>query len=76
MPALNRAPNERELQKPKIRSCGRRGVSWVSGRKKWKASICVDNRVIDLGFFKDKQDAVLAREEAEMKYLGVYRRKE
>lgn len=55
---------------------GRRGVSWVSGRKKWKASICVDNRVIDLGFFKDKQDAVLAREEAEMKYLGVYRRKE
>lgn len=55
---------------------GRRGVSWNSRRKRWKSTICVNNRVISLGFFENVQEAVHAREEAEEKYLGRYRRKE
>jgi len=47
---------------------GCRGVSYCNSWKVWKASINVNKKRINLGSFKDKEEAVKAREEAELKY--------
>lgn len=44
------------------------GVGWGNDRYVWKASISVDGRNKFLGRFKNIQDAVKARWEAEVKY--------
>lgn len=47
---------------------GHKGITFSSNR--WWARIWVNSRAINLGRFRDKQDAVKAREEAEIKYYG------
>lgn len=47
---------------------GVRGVSQVKKKGLWRADIGVKGRKIYLGSFKDKGDAIKAREEAEEKY--------
>jgi hypothetical protein len=49
---------------------GRTGVYWFKRVNKWIAAIVVDNRQIHLGYFVNFEDAVKAREEAEIKYYG------
>ncbi len=44
------------------------GVSWKTGESKWVAQITLDNKNKYLGIFKDKDDAVKTRWEAERKY--------
>lgn len=46
------------------------GVCWHKKHKQWCAYICVDYKQIYLGMFDDKEAAVKARKEAEIKYLG------
>lgn len=58
------------------RSCGKNntsGVVGVSFNKKdglWYSYIQVNKKLIGLGYFKEKDDAIKARKEAEMKYFG------
>ena len=48
------------------------GVNWDASRKKWAARITVNYKYICLGRHTKKEDAVLARKEAERKYgFGV-----
>lgn len=47
---------------------GRKGVSWDKTRGKWIASICVKQKTKYLGRFDKFEDAVKARELAEMEY--------
>jgi hypothetical protein len=49
---------------------GKSGVSWYTQSEKWSAEIHVENRHIRLGMFSNFDDAVKAREEAELKYYG------
>lgn len=49
---------------------GKTGVSYHKLADKWQASICVENVQIYLGLFQDFEDAVRAREEAELKYFN------
>ena len=49
-----------------------KGYSWNKGMKKWEAQICVNYKNIKLGYFIDKQDAIKARKEAELKYFGKF----
>lgn len=49
---------------------GRTGVSFYSACGKWSAEIHVNNKHIRLGMFSDFEDAVNAREKAELKYYG------
>lgn len=44
------------------------GVNWIASENKWRAQISVDNKTIYLGSFSNKEDAILARKEAEDKY--------
>lgn len=45
------------------------GVFYESRRKKWRARIRVNRQDVTLGFFDKKEDAILARKDAEKKYL-------
>lgn len=49
---------------------GKSGVSFYSRTGKWSAEIHVENQHIRLGYFVNFEDAVKAREEAELKYYG------
>lgn len=49
---------------------GKSGVSFYTQNNKWSAEIHVDNNHIRLGMFVNFEDAVKAREEAELKYYG------
>ena len=55
---------------------GRIGVVWSKRDNKWRAKIKTDGKEIHLGSFAKLEDAVKAREDAEEKYFGEYRRKE
>ena len=52
------------------------GVVWNKRQDKWHARIRYQNREIHLGDFKDIEDAIKARKEAEIKYFGEFRREE
>lgn len=67
--------NNHNHGKSKMNTSGHTGVSWDVDRKKWFARIKIDNKHINLGRFSNLQDAIAAREVAEVKYFGEYRRK-
>lgn len=50
---------------------GVRGVSYCNTYKKWIAQIGVKNKVKNLGYFKNFEDAVKARKKAEKKYFAI-----
>lgn len=52
---------------------GTKGVSWNKRFQKWMAYIQVDKKRMHLGYFDNKNDAIRARKEAEIKYFGEYR---
>lgn len=56
----------------KKNTSGIAGVSWHKGAKKWRARIGINGKTINLGLYKDKNDAILARKEAEKLYFGEY----
>ena len=62
---------------PKHNVSGVRGVSWHKYRKGggcWMARIEVNGKVIHLGVFSEKDDAIAARRKAEELYCGQFRR--
>lgn len=54
----------------KSSSTGKTGVTWSKKGNRYEARISKDNKEYYLGYFKCFDDAVKAREEAEMKYYG------
>lgn len=56
----------------KNNTSGVTGVSWHKRDKVWQARIKVNYKYICLGRFKNFDDAVQARKEAEEKYFGEY----
>lgn len=50
---------------------GHRGVGWCATTGKWRARIKVDKSEKFLGYFDDKADAIIARQEAERE-LGIF----
>lgn len=47
---------------------GHKGVRWIEARKKWTAYIGIQGKVKNLGYFDEKEDAILARKKAEEIY--------
>ena len=47
------------------------GVNWSKEKKKWEVRINCRKKCIRLGRFKNKEDAIKVRKEAELKYYGV-----
>jgi len=48
------------------------GVFWRAGHQRWQVNIRVNRRLIHLGSFTQKQDAIEARRLAEAKYFGEF----
>ena len=55
---------------------GVKGVNWRKDIQKWRAFIQVEGKFISLGTYTNKEDAIKARKEAEVKYFGEFRRKD
>ena len=51
---------------------GTTGVSWNKLRNYWEARITVNKKLIFLGKFNNKEDAIRIRKQAEEKYFGEY----
>ena len=64
--------NQRNKGKNKNNSSGFKGVSWREDRQKWYASIGVDGKQKNLGYFDNKEDAAIARDVASKKYHGDF----
>ena len=60
----------RHLQKNN--TSGVTGVSWHKQSNKWEAYIKVNQKMIHLGHYAVKEDAISARKMAERKYFGEY----
>lgn len=60
---------------PKNNTSGIIGVYFVKSRNKWRAEIQYNNNKINLGSYTNKEDAIKARLEAELKYFGEYKSK-
>lgn len=52
------------------------GVYWNKIMNKWVSQIGIDGKLIYLGSFDNKEDAIKARKDAEIKYFGEFRYKE
>ena len=60
--------NSRNTTLQKNNKSGVTGVSWNADRQKWVAMIWQNSKPIPLGRFKNKADAIAAREQANIKY--------
>lgn len=60
---------------PSNNTSGILGVRYRSDRSKWYAEIQVNNKKMCLGSYIDKEDAIRARLEAEIKYFDEYKSK-
>ena len=58
----------RDRKPRKNNTSGHSGVCWAKDRQKWRAYITVDGRVIHLGQYEKKENAIEARVKAEKKY--------
>lgn len=70
--ASNAISNQRNKRLSSANKSGCVGVSKSSGRSRWRASIKVDGKTIDLGSFINYEEAVSARKAAEKEY-GFHR---
>ena len=60
--------NKKNLRLMGRNTSGFTGVQYHKGTKKWRAVITVDGSHIHLGLFKDKEDAIRSRIDANKKY--------
>lgn len=60
--------NLRNVRKSKNNTSGVTGVSWSAYHEKWAARIKTDYKLLHLGVFINKEDAIAARKAAEVKH--------
>ena len=60
--------NAKNNSMPKSNTSGFVGVNFSKSVGKWHARICFDGKRINLGYFALKDEAILARKEANVKY--------
>lgn len=73
---VDRKGNAINAKTRKDNTSGKRGVSWLKRSQKWQVDIQYDNQKKYIGVFSDFREALKAREEAENKYFGIYKREE
>lgn len=65
---VTKRENNFNKRKPSNNTSGHNGVAWDKNRQKWMASIRIDRKNIFLGRYDEIDDAVRARENANVKY--------
>lgn len=64
---VTHAQNHQNRAVGRANKSGSRGVCWAANDRRWRASITVGGKSVYLGNFKEKEDAIAAREHAERK---------
>jgi hypothetical protein len=67
---VNHSEQMRNKRTPKNNTSGVKGVYWHKSECKWIAQLKINNKIKHLGYFKDKNEAIAARQAAEQKYLS------
>ena len=67
-----RSQNQCNMSTPRTNTSGYKGVSWSSSRNKWVAHIGYNRKVKNLGRFDSFEDAVKARDSAEINIHGEF----
>lgn len=70
---VNQSENSMNRSLAKNNTSGVVGVAWSKLEQKWKAYIKINQRMIHLGTFSNKEDAIKARKNAEIQYFGEHR---
>lgn len=65
--------NARNFVQNKNNKSGVTGVFWLEKNKKWMVRITADYKMIYLGLFDKKEDAISARKQGELEYWGDVR---
>ena len=65
---VSSSENSRNMAIGKKNKSGVIGVSFYKSRNKWRATIMSNNKQKHLGYFGNKDDAISARKDAEIKY--------
>lgn len=73
---VNHYQNASNCRISKNNTSGYKGVYWHEPAQKWEVLIQYNNKLINLGLYSDMNDAIKARQEAEIKYFGEYRYQE
>jgi len=73
---VNRPQNSMNKDKPSNNTSGIKGVWWDKRRNKWTAEIKIYKKKKYLGAFNNINDAINAREKAEIQYQKEYKYKE
>ena len=68
----NRTENNRNHSIGKNNTVGIIGIYWNKRNNNWRSSITVNRKRIELGSYKNKDDAIFARLQAEQKYFGEF----
>ena len=66
--AVTHNENCRNISMQKVNKSGFNGICWHKKAGKWQAYISVQGRCIHLGYFTDKNNAISARKEANIKH--------
>ncbi len=65
---VDKQTNQRNTRLSKNNTSGKMGVTWNKRKNKWLTRIKVNYKDVFLGYFIELSDAIIAREEAELKY--------
>ena len=60
--------NQQNMRRSRANQSGVTGVCWDKNKRRWKATIGVDGKTVNLGRFLTIKQAIQARQEAEAKY--------
>jgi hypothetical protein len=69
---VTKSQNGANTGKRSNNTSGHKGVYWDKPTRKWKAQIGISNKVLALGYFSNIDDAIAARQAAELKYQGDF----
>ena len=73
---VNPQQNASNCKINKSNTSGYKGVYWHEPAQKWEVLIQYNNKLINLGLYSNKNDAIKVRQDAEIKYFGEYRYRE
>ena len=70
--SVTKSENQRNRSISKNNKSGKNGVCWCSSSNTWRAFIRENGKSINIGYFKNKEDAIKAREikEKKLNYKG------
>ena len=69
---MTNSENQMNRKLAKNNTSGITGVTWSKRDKRWIARIKIKNKSICCGYYKNIEDAIKARKEAEEKYFGEH----